>query len=347
MVDQDGEVSPTRRRRATLRDVAALAGVSFKTVSRVVNGEPGVSPELESRVRAASEQLSYRPNHTASVLRRQDGRSMAMALLVDDVANPFFAAIHRGVERVALNHRYTLLTGSVLDEDRERELVDAFTARRVDGLIVAPTPTLPAKLAHERSSGTAVVYVDRLPRDLDADAVVSANRSGAAGGVGHLIEHGHRRIGFLGDLLSIGTAVERYEGFVEAHAAAGIRLDTSLVRRGLHSEQAAFDAALDLALLDDPPTALFTGQNLITIGAVRGLRSRGLHDRMAMVGFDDFSLADLLDPPVTVVAQDPEAIGRMAAELLLERILGDARPPRQIIVPTQLIVRGSGELPPA
>jgi len=347
MVDQDGEPSPARKRRATLRDVAALAGVSFKTVSRVVNGEPGVSPELESRVRAASAQLSYRPNHTASVLRRQDGRSMAMALLVDDVANPFFASIHRGVERVALNHRYTVLTGSVLDEDRERELVEVFTARRVDGLIVAPTPTLPQQLAHERSSGTAVVYVDRLPRDLDADAVVSANRSGAAVGVGHLIEQGHSRIAFLGDLRSIGTAVERYEGFVEAHAAAGIRLDTSLVRRGLHSEEAAYEAVLDLAHLEEPPTALFTGQNLITIGAVRGLRSRGLQHRIALVGFDDFTLADLLDPPVTVVAQDPEAIGRMAAELLLERILGDSRPPRQIVVPTRLVVRGSGELPPA
>jgi LacI family transcriptional regulator len=343
----DGDAAPLRRRRATLRDVAALAGVSFKTVSRVVNGEPGVSPELESRVRAASEQLRYRPNHTASVLRRQDGRSMAMALLVDDIANPFFAAIHRGVERVALNHRYTVLTGSVLDDDRERELVDAFTARRVDGLIVAPTPTLPAQLAQERSTGTAVVYVDRLPRDLDADAVVSANRSGAKAGVTHLLERGHRRIAFLGDLRTIETAVQRYEGFVEAHAAAGIRLDTTLVRRGLHSEQAAGEATLDLAHLDEPPTALFTGQNLITIGALRALRSLGLHHRVAMVGFDDFSLADLLEPAVTVVAQDPEAIGRMAAELLLERVLGDGSPPRQIVVPTRLIVRGSGEIAPS
>lgn len=344
MAEQGSDPAAPRRRRATLRDVAALAGVSFKTVSRVVNGEPGVSPELESRVRAASEQLRYRPNHTASVLRRQDGRSMAMALLVDDVANPFFASIHRGVERVALNHRYTLLTGSMLDEARERELVEAFTARRVDGLIVAPTPTLPAQLAQERSSGTAVVYVDRLPRDLDADAVVSANRSGAAGGVAHLIEHGHRRIAFLGDLPSIGTAVERYEGYVEAHAAAGIRLDPALVRRGLHSEQAASEATLDLVRLDAPPTALFTGQNLITIGAVRALRSVGLHQRLAMVGFDDFSLADLLDPAVTVVAQDPEEIGRMAAELLVDRILGNGGPPREVVVPTRLVVRGSGEI---
>jgi len=346
MVEQDGDIAPLRRRRATLRDVAALAGVSFKTVSRVINGEPGVSPELETRVRAASEQLSYRPNHTASVLRRQDGRSMAMALLVDDIANPFFASIHRGVERVALNHRYTVLTGSVLDDDRERELVEAFTARRVDGLIVAPTPTLPQQLAQERSSGTAVVYVDRLPRDLDADAVVAANRAGAAQGVAHLIAAGHTRIAFLGDLRSIGTAVERYEGFVEAHASAGIRLDSSQVRRGLHSEQAATDATLDLLQQDEPPTALFTGQNLITIGAVRALRSLGAHQRTAMVGFDDFLLADLLDPGVTVVAQEPETMGRVAAELLLERILGDTSPPRQVTIPTRLVPRGSGEIPP-
>ncbi len=345
----------SRRRRATLRDVAALAGVSFKTVSRVVNGEAGVSHDLELRVRAAAERLNYRPHHGASVLRRQDGRSMTMGLLVEDVANPFFAAIQRGAETVAVEHGYTVLTGSVLDSaQRERELVDAFAARQVDGLIVVPTPT--SELAPAWLEGMSLVYLDRTPsgqrgdaegrQELTADAVLADNRVGARRGVQHLIEAGHRRIAFLGDLQRVQTAVYRYQGYVEAHAGCGVPLDPWLTRRDLHSGALIEAATAELLAGDNPPSAIFAGQNLITIGAIRVLRALGREHDVALVGFDDFLLADLLIPPVTVVAQDPDRLGRLATERLLARIHGDTSPPQLYVVPTTLIVRGSGEIPP-
>ena len=317
MADGGDGLGPPRTRRATLRDVGALAGVSFKTVSRVVNGEPGVSDELAERVRRAAQQLHYRPNHTASVLRKNDGRSMSIGLIVEDVVNPFFAAIHRGLETTATGRGYSLLLGSIFgSETRERELVESFSARR-----------------------TAVVYIDRLPGRLDADAVVSDHRVGARRGVEHLLRAGHRRVGLIGDLRGIFTAEERYLGYVEAHAAVGVPLDDTLQVRDVHSIDAAEAAAGLLLDRPDRPTALFTAQNLVTVGAVRALRARRLQHEVALVGFDDFLLSDLLDPPVTVVAQDPETIGRTAAERLTARIEGDTSDPQVLVVPTTLLVR--------
>jgi len=177
------------RGRATMKQVAALAGVSLKTVSRVVNGEPFVSPEVISRVQDAAQRLNYRPNLTASSLRRADGRTRTVGLLLENVANPFSAALHRAIEDVARERGVVVLAGSV-DEDpvRERELVTAFSNRRVDGLIVVPSGGDQSYLAAERSAGTALVFVDRPPQFLDADVVLVANRAGAEAATTHLIE---------------------------------------------------------------------------------------------------------------------------------------------------------------
>ncbi len=307
-----------------MRDVAALAGVSLKTVSRVVNGEPTVAKDLVERVRVASAQLSYQPNLTASNLRRGDGKSSTIGLLVEDVANPFSAAIFRAVEDVASSAGVGVLAGS-LDEnpDRERELTAELIARRVDGLIIVPAGhdhSYHSYLQLEQRSGTALVFVDRPPKLLAADAVVADNRDGAATGVRYLLERGHRRIAYLGDLESITSAQERYEGYLEALSGAGLPVDPRLVRRNLHSQEMAKASCLDLLTGPNPPSALFTAQNLITVGAVHALRALGLERSTALLGFDDFDLADLLQPAVTVVAQDPAAMGRLGAELLLKRI---------------------------
>ena len=184
-----------------MRDVAALAGVSLKTVSRVINQEPGVSPALAGRVAKAIEQLDFRPNLAASALRRIDGRTALIGALLEDIANPYSAAVHRAIEDVARARGVIVLAGS-LDEDaeRERQLALAFIARRVEGLIVVPAGSDQSYLANESRSGMAIVFVDRPPMHLDADVVVSADRSGAADGVRHLVSFGHRRIAFLGDL---------------------------------------------------------------------------------------------------------------------------------------------------
>jgi len=328
--------------RPTMNDVARSAGVSLKTVSRVVNGEPTVDPLLVARVREAVASLHYQPHLGASMLRRNDRRTGTIGLLLEDVGNPFSAVLHRAVEDEARPRGVHVLTGS-LDEDpeRERDLARAFARRHTDGLILTPTGSDQGYLALELPAEIPVVFVDRPAAGFAADTVLSGNSDGAAEAVRHLIAYGHRRIAFLGDLARIATARRRLRGYLAALGEAGL---PPTVVGGLHDTAAAEAAALALLRRARPPTALFTAQNLITIGAVRALRLLGLHHTVALVGFDDFPLADLLDPPVTVVAQDPAAMGRAAARALFERMEGYTTEPREIRIPTTLIPRGSGEI---
>jgi LacI family transcriptional regulator len=330
-----------------MREVAALAKVSIKTVSRVVNGESGVSPALARRVIAASERLSYRHNLTASSLRRSDGRSATIGIVLEDVANPFSSALNRSIEDVAVKRGVLVLAGSSdEDGDRERKLVSAFASRRVDGLIIQPSSEDHSYLVTERKAGTAIVFVDRPPAFFDADTVLTDNAAGVRRGVRHLVEHGHRRIAYLGDLHKIATAAERHRGYLEELADQKIKTEATLVRLDLRGIEKAEAAVIELLRQPNPPTALLTGQNLITIGAFRALRRLDLHRRIALIGFDDILLADLLEPGITVIAQDPAAIGRTAAEMLFRRLDGDRSPSEHRIVLTRMITRGSGEIPP-
>jgi LacI family transcriptional regulator len=339
--------SPAPRARPTMREVAALAGVSLKTVSRVINAEPSVAPDLVARVNRAAAALDYRPNLTARSLRSSDGRTRTIGLVLEDVANPFSSALHRAVEDLARARGIAVFAGSVdEDPDRERALTSALISRRVDGLIIMPTGDDQGYLANEQRAGLNLVFVDRPPRLLRADTVLSDNAGGARSAVAHLLAHGHTRIAFVGDLEEIPTATDRFAGYRQALTEAGIALERELVVFGIRGPGAAETAVG--RLLDGPrPTALFTAQNLITIGAVRGLRNLGLRHRVAVVGFDDFALSDLLEPPVTIVAQDPVAIGAAACQRLFERMDGDGGPPQSVIIPTRLVARGSGEIRPA
>jgi LacI family transcriptional regulator len=332
--------------RATLRDVALLAGVSPKTVSRVVNGEAGVSPSKVSAVQRAVAKLDYRPNFTASSLRRAGGRTAAIAAILEDISNPFSAALHRALEDVARERNVMIFAGSVdEDPDRERALINAFTTRQADALVVVPASDNQRYLAGEINAGTPVVFVDRPPIGINVDAVLVDNHAGAAEAVRHLATHGHRDIAYLGDLRSIATAGQRLRGYKEALSDHGIRPVPEHIVHDLHTEADARSATLRLLGGESPPTALFAAQNLVTIGAVRALRELGRQHEVALVGFDDFPLADLLQPAVTVVAQDPAAMGRMAASLIFRRLDGEDWEPTTHLVPTRLIARGSGELP--
>ena len=346
-----------------MREVAALSGVSLKTVSRVVNEVPTVAPDLVAKVHAAMDRLGFRPNLAASNLRRGDGRTDTIGLLVEDVGNPFSAAVHRAVEDYA-GPRGVLVLSSSLDEDpdRERRMVQTLIARRVDGLIVVPASSDHRYLVAEQEAGTAVVFVDRTPTPLIGDTVVTDNREASAKGVEHLIAGGHRRIAYLGDSESLMTARDRYAGYCDALAkmpgadaseSAGTGTSTNpdavpdpeLVVHGLRTPEAADAAVTELLGRKNPPTALFTSQNLVTIGVVEALHRMGEHKRVALVGFDDFPLAQLLDPGVTVLAQQPARIGRLAAELLFARIAGDRSAVAVHVIESPLIKRGSGEIP--
>ena len=326
-------------------DVAALAGVGLKTVSRVVNSERGVSPQLEARVRQAIEQLNYRRDVNAATLRRLGRKTQTIGLVLEDVSNPFSSALHRAVEDAARDRGVLVFAGSCdEDPDRERELIGSFRERRVDGLIVVPASHDHTYLHEERRAGTALVFVDRRARHLNADSVVSDNFGGAKHAVRHLLERGHRRVGFLGDLLSISTAQERLRGYRHALETAGVVIDDALIYSDLRAPDVAAAAVDEMLELPQPPTAFFTSQNLLTIGGIRALRRARREREIALIGFDDVSLADVLDPAISVVAQDPQTLGRAAADQLFRRLDGDSGPAVNVVIPVSLIARGSGEI---
>ena len=338
-----GKPGSVARSRPTMEDVAAYAGVALKTVSRVVNGEPGVTPAMAERVRAAIDQLGFRRNDSARILRM--GQTASIGLIMEDIGNPFYSVLSRAVEDVAREHGHVLFTGSS-DEDpaRERELALAFCARRVDGLVVIPASDDHTYLLPEISAGIATVFVDRPARLIEADTVLTDNAGGAREGVAHLISGGHRRIGFIGDSPRIFTSMLRHRGYREAMAAAGLRVDDAWVAMGSPTTDSVRDALRQMLAGPAPVTALFCGNNRVSVAALRELGP--LSRSLAFVGFDDFELADLLSPGVTVVSQDVARLGRVAAELLFRRLAGDRGPAERTEVATELIPRGSGELPP-
>ncbi|SDE12808.1 LacI family DNA-binding transcriptional regulator [Glycomyces harbinensis] len=332
-------------RAPTIKDVAELAGVGFKTVSRVLNDEPNVRPETRERILAAVAELGYRRNSIASSIRRRDQRTSSIGLIVEDLANPFASSLTRAVQDYALERQHLVLVGSSDGvPERESDLVAEFSARRVDGLILVPNGTDQSYLEIERAHGIPVVFVDRPGRGIEADTVISENALGVAEAVRHLAAFGHTRIAFLGDLPTIHTTERRLAGFRTAMAELGTGPDPRHVRTGLRDGDRAYRAAVELFGLDPAPTALICGNNLITIGAVHALQHLGLRDRVAFIAFDDLELADLLRPALTVIAQDTAAIGTSAARALFERLQDPAAPYRRISLPVRLIPRSSGEI---
>lgn len=336
-------------KRPTMKDVAALAGVSLRTVSRAMNEDPTVTTAVQAKVRDAVVQLHYRPNLMAKHFRRRGGRSLVIGLLLHDVAEPFLATVHRAVQDVARAHGYDVLAVSGLESpEREREAVERLIARRVEGLIITPADNDHSYLLVEQMSGTAIVFLDSPPNFLAADSVVTDNRKAAARGVRHMLDCGHRRVAYLGFGSGVGTAFFtnrlRHLGYCDALRGRGIPITGSCVFQSLTTELAE-QATLGLLTRPDAPTAIFSAQPAITVGAIRALQALRQTGTIALVGFDDFYAADLLVPGVTVVTQDPAKIGTVAAEIVFRRIEGDRSPIREHVLPARLVARGSGEIP--
>ncbi|MEV5435953.1 LacI family DNA-binding transcriptional regulator [Streptomyces sp. NPDC052682] len=330
-------------RRPTLADVAREVGVSAKTVSRVLNEDGPVSTRTREQVLAAVAKLGFQPNLMARNIR-VGGPDTTIGLVIPDLGNPFFGAVARSIEDTVRERGLTLLMGSSADDpDRERALTDKFLARRVSILMVVPSVGADhSHLKPHRAAGLPVVFLDRPGVGLATDSVVSSNRDGAQQGVAHLIAHGHRRIGFIGDLpTKLYTRRERLAGYRAALEDAGIPYDRALVTNA-HDQLGAAAATSHLLGLPEPPTALFAGNNMVALGIVAQL-SRSRRKDVAFVAFDDVPLAEALEPALTVVAQDPEEIGRAAAATALARLDGDRTRARTLTIPTRLIVRGSGE----
>jgi LacI family transcriptional regulator len=326
-------------------DVAERAGVSLKTASRAVNGEPHVAEATRQKVSRAADELGFQLNSMASLLKRGI-RSNFIGLVTGDLANPFYSSLAKGVERELRSQGLQLVVSSTDENaDRERALVDEMVARQVRALIVVSTLEASDALVSAQDRGIPVVFVDRPSTDLQADSVVLDNRQGARDAVLHLLAHGHRRVGFVGDFSRLPTHRQRLDGYLEAMATVGVGPDEAraTVREDLHDAAGARGAVLDLLRSAEPPTALFTSNNRVTIGALTAFRALS-GPAPALVGFDDFDLADVLG--VSVVSHDPVDMGARAATLALDALATRAPRGDSVVLPVKLIQRGSGEAAP-
>lgn len=334
-------------RRPTLADVADVAGVSAKSVSRVVNGERHVSDGLRSRVMAAVLELGYRPDRRARTLA-SGPRSQLIGFVHFDVSNPFFAGVLRGVQDAVRTAGFMVVSGSTDgDPALETALIETLIEMRVDGLVVAAAEGDDALLRQEIQHGTTVVCVDRVSNTLDCDTVVSDNREGIGQAVAHLWGIGHRDIAFIGGNPAVWTASERHEGFKAAMTTHGRRHPSPEVLN-VGDVDLADKAVRSLMSEGSPrPTALVTAQDRITIGAVRALQSLRIEDQIALIGYDDIPQADQIRPAIAVLAQDPHAMGQRAGDRLIQHITQTHKTAaRRIVVPTQFRPRASAWITP-
>ena len=332
----------------TVKDVALAAGVSQATAARALGDYGYVSHAARTTVDEAARRLGYRRHAVARALA--SNVTFTVGLVVSDIENPFFAAAARGLSDVLEPAGYTILLANS-DEDlaREERLVEAFRSRRVDGLVVVPSvASATAHLGDLVAAGVPLVLFDRAVRGLKVDVVLVDNKQGARTAVEHLVRLGHRRIGLVSDQPEISSSAERIEGYRAGIAAAGIPWDDRLISLTGSTQADGYRGAKVLLEARRPPSAIFTANNMMSVGTLLALRDLGLRipQDVALVGFDDFEWTTLIEPPLTAVRQPVYQIGHHAGERLLARLQGDVSPPRRIRLPTEFVVRGScGELP--
>ena len=320
-----------------MQDVAARAGVSAKTVSRVFRADPNVAPETRARVESALKALDYVPNMLARTFR--EGKTSVAIVAVPDIADPFFAAIVRSIDRIAQTHAHALVIANLGDDpEREREIVEAMLNRQMDALIIAPISADQSYL-RKWQNHMPIVFIDREPRNLLADVFIEDDRGGAKAAVAHLIARGHRSIAFIGDASDVDTRKRRMLGYRAAMGEAGIPVRDETV--ALIAPSAAATTVERMLGLPDAPTAIFSSNSLTSIEVFPALQSLRRAD-IALVSFGDFPMAASLTPSVTVVDQDPGRLGRAAGERLFARLAAPHRRYRRSnVFEVELITRGS------
>lgn len=324
--------------RPTMVDVAADAGVSLKTVSRVINAQPNVDPALAARVQASIEKLGFHRNALAASLR--SGSPDTIGFLTADLSNTFYMTVAAAVSSVATAARMqVILASSEEDPESERRLALDLCQRRVGGLIVVPAGDDQSYLAREVGLGTSVVFLDRPGVGIDGDAVLIDNRGGAASAVSELLADGHEHIAMLFDSPSIYTMAERRAGALDAFAAAGRTADPALIVDGVHTPADARQAVERLLAAEAPPTAVFCANNRSTIGALEAILPRDAP--VSITGFDDFELARALPRRIRIVDYDAAQLGTLTARTLLGRLDGTLTGAAStVLMPTRLVDRG-------
>jgi LacI family transcriptional regulator len=328
----------------TIKDVARRSGVSPMTVSRVINQSLRVSPVTRSRVEQAIAELGYVPSNLARGLSRK--KTGTIALIVPDVANPFFTLIVRGAEDVARRAGYrVLLCDTRFDLTLEAEVIEEMIAHRVEGIVIAPvSDASKSQLKRLARFGVPFVLIDRTIPGVEADVVLGDSTAGARSLVEHLIALGHRRIGMIVEDENVSTARERRAGYVEALVHAGIDPDPTLVVQAAADPQGGAAGMEKLLELAERPTGVFTVNNLVALGAIEAVRAAGLEvpDDVALVCYDDIEYASRLYPFLTVMLQPAETFGTLGTQLLFERIEGRRLDRiRKVVLPADFVVRES------
>jgi len=328
---------------ATIKDVARLAGVSVATVSHVINGTRPVAPETAAKVWKAIKELDYHPNAVARSLRTRT--THAIGVVVSDITNPFFATLVRGAEDAAIEAGYSIIVCNS-DETLEKEetYVQLLCRRRVDGMLIAPVREGASPAIRELAQRKVpFVFVDRKAKGIGADAVLSDNEGGAYLATKHLIERGHRRIGVVLGIPGATTTEERFAGYRKALEEAGISFSDRYVVWGGYRVEGGRKAVSKLLSLPNPPTAIFSTNNLMTVGVLQECFNRKVKipERLAVIGFDDLEWAEMHNPPLTAVAQRPYEIGVQATKRLLERLKKPDLEAIEIRIPVDLKIRGT------
>jgi LacI family transcriptional regulator len=327
---------------ATIRDVAESAGVSYATVSHVINNTRLVSPETRQRVLAAMDALNYRPNALARSLRQ--GKTHTLGLVLPDSANPFFAEISRSIEDEAFKKGYSVfLCNTELDTQRELFYVDVLSKKQVDGIIFVAAGDQADSLDFLVQRNMPVVMIDRSVPNVEVDAVLTDNQLGGFLATRHLIELGHRRIACIAGPSSITPSAERIIGYRRALEEAGLSYDESLIMRGDYHAQSGMEITHALLKMSPRPTAIFALNDLMALGALRAAAEAGcsVPGDLAVVGYDDLEIAHFTNPPLTTIAQPKKEIGVQAVNLLVDRMIRRNNPPSRLLLPPELIVRRS------
>jgi LacI family transcriptional regulator len=324
-----------------MADVAKLAGVGKMTVSRLLSGSAKVSNDTAERVQRAIRMLNYQPNELARSLRSV--HSKTIALILPYLYDPFFGTCAHAVSTVATEHGYSvLITTSDEKTEIEQRQVAHMLRRRIDGMIIIPAPNEDEYLRGKDFENVHIVTLDRPAPHSRFDSVLVNNRAGAREGVAHLIEHGHKTIAFLGLSKDLFTMQDRYKGYVEAVTDAGLAPGNYIECR---SSDETVTLVHSLLTGSKPPTALFAGNNLTMRYLLHALNTLciDIPGQIALAGFDDFDIADVLQPALTVVRQPVYQIGEMAANLLFQRISRGEFPGKghRVVLPTELVIRRS------
>ena len=327
---------------ATIREVAESAGVSYATVSHVINNTRVVSEETRERVLAAMTELNYRPNALARSLRQ--GKTNTIGLVLPDSANPFFAEISRSIEDEAFRKGYSVfLCNTELDTQRELFYVDVLSKKQVDGIIFVAAGDQADSLDFLLRQGMSVVMIDRDLPQVEVDAVLTDHQLGGLLATRHLIELGHKRIACIAGPSSITPSAERITGYRRALEEANLPCDETLILRGDYHAQSGMEITHSILKMDPRPTAIFTLNDLMALGALRAAAEAGcsIPKDLAVVGYDDLELARFTNPPLTTIAQPKKEIGTQAVSLLVDRLSQKSRPPRRLVLPPVLIIRRS------